>query len=100
MAMQAMCWRGGDPAPPEGSEDPDHGGWRAMCDLRLRPGHREPAFSPRKSRLKSFSITSARGKSLAAYRDEAKKCVLVCANCHGEIESGVMPSPPPGTTYR
>jgi hypothetical protein len=25
--------------------------------------------------------------------------VLVCANCHGEIESGVIASPPPGTTF-
>jgi phage baseplate assembly protein W len=64
---------------------------RAIVNLHFH--HVNPA-------LKSFSITSARGKSLAAYRDEAKKCVLVCANCHGEIESGVMPSPPPGTTYR
>ena len=44
-------------------------------------------------------MTSSRGKSLAAYREEAKKCVLVCANCHGEIESGFIESPPPETTY-
>ena len=31
----------------------------------------------------------ARGKSLAAFRAEARKCVLVCANCHGEIEAGL-----------
>ena len=48
---------------------------------------------------KSFEVTSSRGKSLDAYREEAKKCVLVCANCHGEIESGFIDSPPPGTTY-
>jgi hypothetical protein len=35
------------------------------------------------------------GKSLATYRQEAAKCVLVCANCHGEIEVGLIPSPPP-----
>jgi predicted O-methyltransferase YrrM len=35
--------------------------------------------------LKSFGVTVARGKSLDAYRAEAQKCVLVCANCHGEI---------------
>jgi hypothetical protein len=49
MAMQAVCWRGGDQAPPEGAEDPDHGGWGPMCDLRLRSGYREPPFSPRGS---------------------------------------------------
>jgi len=25
--------------------------------------------------------------------EEAKKCVLVCANCHGEIEGGMTPAP-------
>lgn len=45
---------------------------------------------------KSFALTAARGKSLAAFRAEAKKCVLVCANCHGEIEAGASPVRPPG----
>jgi hypothetical protein len=35
-------------------------------------------------------------RSLAAFREEMKKCVLVCANCHGEIESGLIESPPAG----
>ena len=39
------------------------------------------------------------GRSLAAIRVEMKKCVLVCANCHGEIESGLIESPPAGATY-
>jgi 5-methylcytosine-specific restriction endonuclease McrA len=43
---------------------------------------------------KAFAVTVASGKSLDAYRSEARKCVLVCANCHGEIESGLIPSPP------
>jgi hypothetical protein len=34
-------------------------------------------------------MSTATGKSLAAYREEAKKCKLVCANCHGEIEAGL-----------
>jgi hypothetical protein len=42
-------------------------------------------------------MTMGRGKSLASYRAEAQKCVLVRANCHGEIEAGVIPSPPAGT---
>lgn len=45
---------------------------------------------------KSFGISVANGKSIAAYREELKKCVLVCANCHGEIETGMIQSPPPG----
>src|SRR3954447_2537856 len=48
---------------------------------------------------KSFPMTVSRGKSLAAYRAEAQKCVLLCANCHGEIESGLIPSPPPRARF-
>jgi cytochrome c553 len=40
-----------------------------------------------------------RGKALAAYRAEALKCVLVCANCHGEIEAGLIQSPPPQARF-
>lgn len=46
---------------------------------------------------KAFEIQMGLGKSIAAYREEARKCVLVCANCHGEIEAGVIPSPPAGS---
>ena len=42
-------------------------------------------------------MSVASGKGLAKLRAEAKKCVLVCANCHGEIESGRIESPPAGT---
>jgi hypothetical protein len=38
-------------------------------------------------------------KSLAAYRDELQKCVLACANCHGEIEARLIASPPAGATF-
>ncbi len=31
--------------------------------------------------------------SLRALREEAKKCVLVCSNCHAEIEGGVASVP-------
>jgi len=38
---------------------------------------------------KEFGL-SARGvtRSLAALRAEAAKCILVCSNCHAEVESG------------
>jgi hypothetical protein len=39
------------------------------------------------------------GRSIAAFREEAKKCVLVCANCHGEIEVGLIKSPPAGAGF-
>ena len=48
---------------------------------------------------KSFALSMATTKSLAAYRAEAEKCVLVCANCHGEIETGRLVGPPAGATY-
>lgn len=31
--------------------------------------------------------------ALASVREEAQKCVLVCANCHAEIESGLVSLP-------
>ena len=40
-------------------------------------------------REKSFTLAH-RGvtRSLAAARAEARKCVLLCANCHAEVEAG------------
>ena len=49
--------------------------------------------------MKAFEINASRGKALATYREEAKKCVLVCANCHGEIEAGLTKSPEAGATF-
>jgi len=73
------------------------GGCCAVCGydrtvINLHFHHVDPA-------TKSFSITMGRGKSIAAYRAEALKCVLVCANCHGEIEARLIPSPPPGARF-
>jgi hypothetical protein len=63
------------------------------CLINLCFHHVDPA-------TKSFSLNMGSGKGIAARREEIKKCVLVCANCHGEIESGLIESPPPGATYR
>jgi hypothetical protein len=60
------------------------------CMVNLHFHHVDPA-------TKSFALSVASGKGLAKLRAEAKKCVLVCANCHGEIESGLIDSPPAGT---
>jgi hypothetical protein len=62
------------------------------CVINLHFHHVDPS-------KKSFSMTVAMGKSIATFRREAKKCVLVCANCHGEIEAGLIESPPAGTKY-
>jgi hypothetical protein len=29
----------------------------------------------------------------------ADACVLLCANCHGEVEAGLVPSPPPQARF-
>jgi transposase len=58
---------------------------RSMAGLHFH--HREPGG-------KSFGLAS-RGVtvSLAAARAEAAKCVLLCSNCHAEVEAGLA-SPP------
>lgn len=75
----------------------EHGGCCAVCGYKrtvvnLHFHHVDPS-------TKSFAVNSSLGKSLAAFRAEAAKCVLVCANCHGEIEAGLIPSPPPCAKY-
>jgi hypothetical protein len=63
------------------------------CMVNLHFHHVDP-------REKAFSVSVSTGKALAAYRAEAEKCVLVCANCHGEIEAGLIASPGPRARYR
>jgi hypothetical protein len=63
------------------------------CAFNLHFHHVDPSS-------KSFDMSMGVGKALAAFREEAKKCVLVCANCHGEIEARLIESPPPGSVYR
>jgi hypothetical protein len=75
----------------------DAGGRCAICGydrciVSLQFHHVDPA-------QKEFALSTANGRSLAAFQREGRKCVLVCANCHGEIESGMTPSPPAGARY-
>jgi hypothetical protein len=62
------------------------------CVLNLHFHHVDPSS-------KSFKLSMETTKALATYREEAKKCVLLCANCHGEVETGLIESPPPGATF-
>jgi transposase-like protein len=50
--------------------------------------HRDPA-------QKAFAL-SRQGvtRSLESARAEAEKCVLLCSNCHAEVEAGVLEVPP------
>jgi len=44
---------------------------------------------------KAFALSDAGvARSIAAARREAQKCVLVCANCHAEVECGLATLPP------
>jgi hypothetical protein len=62
------------------------------CIINLHFHHVDPT-------QKSFQVSSHIGRSLSAFRKEIAKCVLVCANCHGEIEAGLIESPPAGARY-
>jgi hypothetical protein len=64
----------------------------ARCLVNLHFHHVDPS-------TKAFGVSVSSGKSLAAHLAEARKCVLVCANCHGEIEAGLVPCPPLGTGW-
>jgi Homeodomain-like domain len=75
------------------------GGCCAICAYDRTPGalqfhHVEPGE-------KSFAIAH-RGvsRSLAAALREAEKCVLLCANCHAEVEAGIATLPPPAADHR
>ncbi len=64
----------------------------SRCIVNLQFHHVDPS-------AKSFRMSMCAGKALATYEAEARKCVLVCANCHGEIEMGLIPSPPAGARF-
>jgi hypothetical protein len=59
----------------------------AECDAALQFHHVDPA-------QKSFAL-SREGvtRSLARAREEAAKCVLLCANCHARVEAGLAQLP-------
>jgi hypothetical protein len=56
------------------------------CVPNLHFHHVDPA-------RKRLELGSHRGVSLARFMDELERCVLLCANCHGEVEAGLVPSP-------
>jgi hypothetical protein len=44
-------------------------------------------------RLKRFNIAGSHGRRLETLREELDRCVLVCGNCHDELEDGVTVVP-------
>jgi excisionase family DNA binding protein len=65
------------------------GGRCAICGYNRYIGALE--FHHRDAQSKAFAIGS-RGltRSLEVVRAEAAKCVLLCANCHSEVEGGIV----------
>jgi hypothetical protein len=61
------------------------------CQGALHFHHRDPA-------TKEFALAlNGVARSLARSRVEAAKCVLLCANCHAEVEAGWTGLPLSGT---
>jgi transposase len=57
------------------------------CQQVLQFHHLDPS-------TKEFHLAErGASRSLARSRAEARKCVLLCANCHGEVEAGVTAVP-------
>lgn len=52
------------------------------CVAALDFHHRDPA-------RKKFNISMEKGRTLKELRAEAKKCVVLCANCHRELHAGL-----------
>jgi len=72
----------------------DEAGGRCL----LRGYDRSPGGAPvppSRSATKTFTLRNGDTRSLARMREEAAKCVLLCANCHAEVESGAAQLPVP-----
>ena len=59
----------------------------SRCQQALQFHHVDPA-------TKSFHLGhSGHSRSLVRSREEAQKCVLLCATCHAEVEAGITEMP-------
>jgi transposase-like protein len=68
------------------------GGACAICGYNDHPSALE--FHHLDPTLKAFGV-SRRGvtRSIDAVREEARKCILLCANCHAKVEAGAADVP-------
>jgi hypothetical protein len=67
------------------------GGRCAACGYDAHPAalhfhHVDPS-------TKAFVLRDGDTRSLARMREEASKCVLLCANCHAQVEAGAADLP-------
>ena len=68
------------------------GGRCALCGYDRYVGALQ--FHHRRREEKSFGLSDAGlARSLEAARAEARKCVLLCSNCHAEVEGGIASAP-------
>jgi transposase len=58
----------------------------SKCPAALHFHHVDP-------QTKRFNVRSGNTQSLARLRQEASKCVLLCSNCHAEVEFGATSLP-------
>jgi hypothetical protein len=51
-------------------------------------------FHHRDRKTKAFGL-AARGltRSYESLREEARKCLLLCSNCHAQVEAGILRPP-------
>ena len=56
------------------------------CVAALEFHHLQPAD-------KQFALSHRSARSIESARAEAEKCVLLCANCHSEVEAGILSLP-------
>lgn len=58
----------------------------SRCTRNLGYHHLDP-------KVKEYAINCGRTVSWASLVIEARKCVLLCANCHGEVHAGLLEIP-------
>lgn len=64
------------------------GGMCQLCGYNKNP--RNLHFHHKDPKEKSFELSNkGRSKSFSKQIEEVRKCILVCANCHGDIEDAV-----------
>ncbi len=89
VAVHAVPDRARRAATSEDQGDPRYRGGRVVSHLRLLALPRSAALPPRGPCVEVVRLRSRRASlSLARARDEARKCVLLCSNCHAEVETG------------
>ena len=67
------------------------GGACAICGFAEHPAALQ--FHHVTPEQKSFTIRNGDTRSLERMRAEVRKCILLCANCHAQVEAGAADLP-------